>query len=41
VMTESVSHINTCLPLDSILSMRDHSRHLEYDEMADATPTLK
>jgi hypothetical protein len=21
--------------------MRDHSRHLEYDEMADATPTLK
>ena len=39
-MTESVSHINTCLPLDSISSMRDHNRNLDHDEMADAKPTL-
>ena len=39
-MTESVSHINTYLPLDSISSMRDHNRHLDHDEMADAKPTL-
>jgi len=40
-MSEFMSHINTCLPLDSLPSMKDHSRHLEYDEMAEATPTLK
>ena len=33
--------MNTRLPLDSMPSIRDHSRHFEYDEMAEATPTLK